>query len=129
MRRTSKARSVSSTGKSPSAPATPPTLRRSKRNMASTASGTEDPSSVFDSPPPTAKKARRVKDKDSTPTITKAEVPAATLMSLNYDVQDKLLQYLDVQVRVWKLRFKCFKCYFSVCSHWRPLVRPAPIST
>ena len=59
----------------------------------------KEDSTVFDSPPPTTKKPRKAKKdkKDSTECEQEPE-PPATLMSLNYDVQDKLLQYLDVQV-------------------------------
>ena len=76
----------------------PPQLRRSKRNLASRKE--ESTSTVFDSPPPSTKKARRVKEPSKTKTKTKtAELRSpATLMSLNYDVQDKVLQYLDVDV-------------------------------
>ena len=83
-------------GRSPIDHSTPPPLRRSKRKLA--ASMKED-STVFDSPPPTTKKPRKAKKdkKDSTECELEPK-PPATLMSLNYDVQDKLLQYLDVQV-------------------------------
>ena len=90
-------------------------LRRSKRKLASI----NDDSTKFDTPPPTTKKAKKAKvsskkakkakvsikraKKVSAKDSTKLELSnpvRATLMSLNYDVQDKLLQYLDVQVRL-----------------------------
>ena len=79
----------------PTTPSQPP-LRRSKRNLASRKE--DSVSTVFDSPPPTTKKARR--DPDSTKTKSpEAEARSpASLMSLNYDAQDKLLQHLDVEV-------------------------------
>lgn len=76
-------------------------LRRSKRKLTSRKDFT-----VVDNQPPATKKVRKVSSKKtkkvSGEDSTKMELinPArATLMSLNYDVQDKLLQYLDVQVR------------------------------
>ena len=75
----------------------PQPLRRSKRNLASRKE--DSVSTVWDSPPPSTKKARRGKDSTKTMTIPPEPIPPATLMSLNYDVQDKLLQYIDVEVR------------------------------
>ena len=77
----------------PTTPSQPP-LRRSKRNLASRKE--DSVSTVFDSPPPTTKKARR--DNDSTKTPEAESRSPASLMSLNYDAQDKLLQHLDVEV-------------------------------
>ena len=89
-----RAKAVSSSGNPPSAPSTTPPLRRSKRKLNSG----KEVSTVFDTPPPSTKKVRKVKEVKN---LSKADLPLkdpATLMTLNYDVQDKLLKYLDVQV-------------------------------
>ena len=73
-------------------PLTPLELRRSKR----TRSSLQDQTSIFETPPPTSKKQSRRKVVTNKPVLTKNSGPPPTLMSLPYEVQLKLLSYLDV---------------------------------
>ena len=113
-------------------------LRRSKRKLASI----KEDNTVSDIPPQTIKKAKKVSAKKvrkvlakkvkkvSAKDSSKTELrKAATLMSLNYDAQDKLLQYLDVKVRLLSVKIITHTLYFSIISPWRLSVRPVPIST
>ena len=88
-------------------------LRRSKRKLAFI----KEDNTVSDIPPQTIKKAKKVSAKKvkkvlakkvkkvSAKDSSKTELrKAATLMSLNYDAQDKLLQYLDVKVRLLSVK-------------------------
>ena len=113
-------------------------LRRSKRKLAFI----KEDNTVSDIPPQTIKKAKKVSAKKvrkvlakkvkkvSAKDSSKTELrKAATLMSLNYDAQDKLLQYLDVKVRLLSVKIITHTLYFSIISPWRLSVRPVPIST
>ena len=89
---------------SPTAPP-PLTLRRSKRKLDMASS--KEVSKVFVVPPPT-KKARKGPTKKVQKSKTLKNPPRLQLMSLSYDLQDKLLQYLDVQVRLLRGLYKSF---------------------
>ena len=76
-------------------------LRRSKRKVPST----KEVSTVFDTPPPSSKKARRGRSWTS----IAARSPPPSLLSLPYDVQDLLTRYLDV---------KSLEALAQTCSHF-----------
>ena len=73
-----------------------PVLRRSTRKRSAVQQGQM---SIFETPPPSNKKQRKngVITKKSKSDVIKSLLPPPTLMSLPYEVQERLLRYLDVQ--------------------------------
>ena len=93
-RRSSKKRGAEQDVTATVQPLTPPDLRRSKRIRNSL----QQQTSIFETPPSSSKKQskRPVTAKKSKPVLAENSGPPPTLMSLPYEVQLKLLSYLDV---------------------------------